>query len=342
MPTPTIPNGSQYFAATTYTGTGSTLAITNTTNGVSFQPDLVWMKIRSSADNSGVFDSVRGVQKRIQTNLTNAENTETAALSSFNSNGFTLGSNGQFNGNGSTYVGWQWKAGGTAVSNTSGSITSLVSANTTAGFSVITYTGTGANATVGHGLGAVPQFIIVKRRNAVSQWAVYHVSLGNTNTMYLNLTNTVSSQPTFWNSTTPTSSVISLGTDNTVNGSGDTYVAYCWAPVAGYSSFGSYTGNGSTDGTFVYLGFRPKWLLFRSPDQNTDWMILDASRNLYNPEINGVYADLSNAEDVYLYDTDFVSNGFKLRTSWNNLNQSGVKYIYMAFAENPFKYANAR
>jgi hypothetical protein len=358
MPTPTIPAGNLYFNATLWTGDGATSprTITNGVAGQSFQPDLVWSKDRTSAYNHQLFDSVRGTgsSKNLMSNDTAAEGTNASSfgyLSAFNSNGFSL-TKGTDPGNeylwvGKTndnYVAWQWKAGGTAVTNTSGTISSQVSANTTSGFSVVTYTGTGVNATVGHGLGVAPSMVIVKVRTGTTTygWRVYHVSLGATK--YLQL-NAVDRAETFgdWNNTAPTSSVFSIGaTSPQVNNqSGSTYVAYCWAPIAGYSAFGSYTGNGSTDGPFIYLGFRPKWLFTKRTDSTSNWQQVDSSRNPINVTGAPLYPNLANAESG-TSDLDLLSNGFKCRSANSDANASGGTYIYMAFAENPFKYANAR
>jgi hypothetical protein len=355
MPTTyAIPNGATVMAATTYTGNGTTNAITNggnNTTGVTFQPDFVWMKNRTNAYYHGLYDSVRGTgtSKSLYSNTTEAEGTNSTNqnLVSFDTSGFTLGSTSSTNAintSGSSLVAWQWKAGGTAVSNTAGSITSSVSANTTAGFSVVTYTGTGSAATVGHGLGVAPSMYIVKSRNGSADWGVYHKSLGASNALFLNLTSG-STAGSVWNNTAPTSSVFSVGSGSFVNTNGVTYVAYCWAEVAGYSKFGSYTGNGSTDGPFVYLGFRPRFVMIKlSSASGTNWEIWDSSRNTYNITDLLLLPSSSNAESTYSgnYSLDFLSNGFKIRGSGSGLNDSGQTLIYAAFAENPFKYSNAR
>jgi len=345
MPTPTIPDGKLFMNATLYTGNGSTNVITNGATGQSFQPDFVWTKMRSGASTHLLFDSIRGIYNYLISATTDAEASLNTTLTSFDSNGFSVGSNSTINNNTSTNVAWQWKAGGAAVSNTQGTITSSVSANTTSGFSIVTYTGTGSAATVGHGLGVAPSWIIVKRRNSgPSSWTVWHTNFSSIEYIYLNLTNAVSSSAgsTVWNSTLPSSSVISLGTYTDVNASGGTYVAYCWAPIAGYSAFGSYTGNGSTDGTFVYTGFRPKYLLTRRTDSAAGWIILDSARSPYNVAQNILETQSSSADTGSTYNVvDFLSNGFKFRIA-GDPNTSGASNIYMAFAENPFKYANAR
>jgi hypothetical protein len=347
MPTTyAIPDGRTVMAATTYTGTGATASISNSNNGVSFQPDWVWVKQRNGTAYHALFDSVRGATKVIQSNTTTAEQTFATALTAFNSDGFTTGSSTDTNQSGQSYIGWQWKAGTTSASNTNGSITSTVSANTTAGFSVVTYTGTGANATIGHGLGVAPSMVIVKRRTgAATDWLVYQSSMAATpQNGYLSLNGTAgyTAYAAAWNNTAPTSTVVSIGSDVAVNGSTSTYVAYCFAAVTGYSAFGSYTGNGSTDGPFVYLGFRPRFLLIKNSSVSVDWVIEDTSRDTYNPVGAELEPNLSNAETTGNNDLDILSNGFKPRRNSTFANGSGNTIIYAAFAENPFKYANAR
>jgi hypothetical protein len=338
-----IPDGRVAMAATLYTGNGTSQTIVNTVNGVSFAPDLVWEKQRSGTGWHNLVDTVRGVGNRLFSNTTNAEAYAATNLTAFNSNGFSIGSDGDWNTNAATNVAWQWKAGGTAVSNTAGSITSSVSANPTAGFSVVSYTGTGSNATVGHGLGVTPAMIILKPRNSADNWPVWHSSFAVNEYVYLNLTNAKASYSLFMNSTLPTSTVFSLGTWGNVNTASQTMVAYCFAPVAGYSAFGSAVGNGSADGVFVYTGFLPRFILWKKSSSTGDWRIWDSSRSPYDAAQKILYPNGADAE----YDPnngttniDFLSNGFKFRSA--NLNESGATYIYMAFAENPFKYANAR
>jgi len=344
MPTTyAIPDGRTVMAATLWTGTGSTALVTNAVNGVSFQPDLVWTKARSSAYDNQLTDSVRGVNKELQSNGTAVES-NFGTVTAFNSNGFTVGTGASSNQSGVTYVNWNWKAGGTAVSNTAGSITSTVSANTTAGFSVVTWTGTASGATVGHGLGVAPKMIIIKNRSSVANWAVWHTSYGgSTNTDYQYLNDTMAKggggAANNWNGTAPTSSVFSVGDTAASNGSSALMVAYVFCAVAGYSAFGSYTGNASTDGPFVYLGFRPKFILFKVTSTAGSWVIHDSSRDPYNASQSDLYPNLSNAEAT-ANAMDLLSNGFKLRNTDNT--NAAQTYIYMAFAENPFKYANAR
>jgi hypothetical protein len=340
MPTTyAIPDGRTVMAATLYTGTGAALSVSNAVNGVSFQPDFVWLKARSNAQNHTLYDAVRGTTKYLISNATTAETTNAQTLTSFNADGFSLG-NAFPNDSGYTYVAWQWKANGAGVSNTDGSITSTVSANTTAGFSVVTYTGTGANATVGHGLGVAPAMVIVKGRSNARTWAVYNKNF--TSAAYyigLETTNQQLVDTTMFNSTAPTSSVFSVGTYNSA--SANTYVAYCWAEVAGFSKFGSYTGNGSTDGPFVYTGFRPRYIMMKRTDGTGDWWMYDTSRSASNTASLVLYAN-SSAAEISDSNVDILSNGFKLRSATFQPNTSGGTFIYAAFAENPFKYANAR
>lgn len=346
MPTPTIPKGELYFNAVTWTGNGT--ASGRSITGVGFQPDFVWGKARSVGYGHGLYDVARGTGKLLVSNNTNTEDTNFlyGYLSSFDSNGFTTtagsSSNENWNQTNDTYVAWNWKAGGAAVTNTAGSITSQVSVNTTSGFSIVTYTGNGTSgATVGHGLGVAPSVIFPKVRSRSSDnWHSYHRSLGGTQGIILNSTNAASTDSGFWNNTNPSSSVITLGAYNTF--SGQTYVAYCWAPIAGYSAFGSYTGNGSADGPFVFTNFRPRFVMIKRSNTTGDWIVYDSARSTYNGITSEIYPNLSNAEDNSSVDLDFVSNGIKLRNSGSGVNASGDTYIYMAFAENPFKYASAR
>jgi hypothetical protein len=359
LPTPTILQGNKYMDATLWTGNGQADNQT-VTNAALFKPDLVWAKNRNIASQNHVLvDSVRGVNQILSSNLTDAQSA-LSSINPFNSNGFGVGgivANGYAqNVSTYTYVGWQWQAGqGSTSSNTSGSITSTVSVNATAGFSVVTYTGTGANATVGHGLGVAPKWVVVKRRNGggTENWMVYHAAVttpnanpGN-NRMLLNLTNASNTDSAIWNNTNPTSTVFSIGTSSEVNANTGTYVAYCWAEIAGFSKFGSYTGNGSADGPFIYLGFRPKYVLIKSSSNaGTDWPVWDSARNQYNSTNSFLYPNLSLGEYTgSAADLDFTSNGFKMRNTnagSASSNQSGYTYIYMAFAESPFKNANAR
>jgi len=353
LPTPTIgatstTQANDYFNVVTYTGNGTSSS--RSVTGFGFQPDFVWNKSRSTAasQNHMLYDAVRGTGKRLITNATNAEDSNSiyGYLSSFDSDGYTSSpgstNNENLNETSSTYVTWAWNAGGSNATNTSGTITSTVRANTTSGFSIVTYTGNGtAGATFGHGLGVAPSVIMFKRRNGATDWQVYHISVGNANTLYLNLTNASESAPGMLNSTTPTSTLITLGSGSNVNTNTATMLAYCFAPVAGYSAFGSYTGNGSADGPFVFTGFRPAFVMVKRTDAVGDWFIWDNKRPAYNVINTLISPNKPDAEITYT-SLDFLSNGFKLRNTGSDINASGGTIIYMAFAENPFKYSLAR
>ncbi len=350
LPEPVIAQGNKHFDVSTYNGTSANQTVTNSGG---FQPDLVWTKVRNSADFHALTDSVRGASRWLTSNGTNAEFDYTAinsGVKSFVSNGFTLqaDSSNIFNQTGRTYVGWQWKAAGSTVTNTAGSITSTVSANPTAGFSIVTYTGNGSTGTVGHGLGAAPSMIIVKKRTgtigtATSSWPVYHknLSLPSQSIVYLNLTNAQQSDVTLWNNTAPTSSVFSIGNTSLQNENTATYVAYCFSEVSGYSRFGSYTGNGSTDGPFVFCGFRPRFVMYKRTDSTANWLMLDTALNPSNNSSTYLLPNTSSSEgtdNVF----DILSNGFKLRNGGATSNANGGTYIFMAFAESPFRNALAR
>jgi hypothetical protein len=343
-----VDKGSKYFNTVTWTGDSTT---SRSITGVNFQPDFTWIKTRSISASHNLVNSVIGSSYRLKSNGTTAEEfqSENGYVSSFNSDGFTLAKGSstdptftgwyETNQSGQTYVGWNWLGANTTVSNTSGTITSTVSANTTSGFSIVSYTGTGANATVGHGLGVAPKVVIVKKRSSgADDWYVNHTSASATAGSYLKLNSTqavITGSASRWNNTNPTSTLFTIGTDAGLNGSGGTYIAYCFADVKGYSKFGSYTGNGSTDGTFVYTGFSPAFVMCKSSSGAFSWVIKDSKRPSYNPASNYVYAQSSNAEATDIA-FDFLSNGFKTRATGSDTNGSGGTYIYMAFAENPF------
>jgi hypothetical protein len=346
LATPTIgatssSQANKYFDATLFTGTGANATITNSG---SMQPDFVWGKSRSNAFNNLLMDSVRGTGVTLFSNSTSADYAVTDAVTSFNSNGFSYGVDPTCNTNGSTNVFWQWRASNaTAVTNTAGSITSTVSANTTAGFSVVTYTGNATNgATVGHGLGVSPSMIIGKIRSTTGDWYVWQTAMGD-NFMKLNTTaaQLASTANGVYNTASFSSTVFALGSGSSMNASGGTFVAYCFSAVAGYSAFGSYTGNGSTDGPFIYLGFRPRFVLQKST-AGGNWNIWDTTRNTYNVIGEFLHPDNADAADTGSR-VDVLSNGFKLRVGGaNNLNDNGQTYIYACFAEFPFKFSNAR
>jgi len=329
--------------ATLYTGNGGTQSITNA--GI-FKPDLVWVKSRSAATDNKLTDSVRGVTKALISNTSGGETTDSNGLTAFNTNGFTLGSDTNYNNNTATYVGWQWQAGqGNTVVNSTGTVTANVSTNTTAGFSVAKWTSTSTGAaTIGHGLGVAPACILIKLSSASGNfWTMYHQSLGNTTRLCINNTDPASAaNANFWNNTSPTSSVFSVGQDSNTNG--NSYVGYIWTPIAGFSQFGSYTGNGSADGPFIYTGFRPKFILWKCTTTGaTDWDIYDSVRDPYNAANHRLIPDSSGAEQTLSPPTfDILSNGFKLRYGYSSSNNNGDNYIYAAFAETPFKYSNAR
>ena len=327
----TIDSPKKYFEAKTYTGTGSTQSI----GGLSFKPDMTWLKIRNQAYDHAVQDAVRGATKDLETSSTDAEQTR-SMLTAFTSDGFTLGTDSQSNSNANTFVSWNWLGANTTASNTSGSISSTVSANTTSGFSIVSYTGNGTGgATVGHGLGVAPKMIILKRRTGSAEdWYVYHGSLANTEVLRLNLTNAKATRADF-NNTTPTSSVFTINSSDNVNASGSPFIAYCFADVKGFSKFSSFIGNGSTDGTFVYTGFTPAFVILKNATTGlTSWEMADNKRALFNVNDKTLKAETSGAEQTYNF-IDFLSNGFKLRYS-SDSNTSGNTIIYIAFASSPF------
>jgi hypothetical protein len=320
-----------------YTGNGSTQTI----SGLGFSPDLVWVKGRSTSARNRLFNIISGVQKELYSDLTNAEATDANGIQSFNSDGFTLGSN-DANTLNTTYVGWTWDAGSSTVTNTAGSISSQVRANASAGFSVVTYTGTGSAATVGHGLGVAPDMVIYKTRTGTaSNWIVYHRTIGGTGGLQLNVTTAAFSDSTPFNGTNPTSSVLHVGTNYQTN-SAVSIVAYCFAPVAGYSSAFSYTGNGSSDGPFCFLGFRPRLILAKRSDGGSEnWYLIDSARGAYNVNDKLLNPNTSAAEETYSQ-VDFLSNGFKIRNTGTGMNANGATMIGFAWAESPFQYARAR
>ena len=345
LPTPTIgaTNATQagkYFNSVIYTGNGTTQAVT----GVGFQPDFTWIKDRNAGYDHQLFDVIRGALKTLQTDNTGAEVTYANSLTSWASDGFNLGGANGTNINGYNFVAWNWKANGSGVTNTAGSITSTVSANTTSGFSVVTYTGNGTvGATRGHGLGVAPSMIIVKGRSNVDNWHVYHSALGNTGGLFINSTSAFVTSSYFWNDTSPSSTVFTTSNGSSNNASGVTYVAYCFAEVAGYSKFGSYTGNGSADGPFVFTGMRPAFVMIKRTDDVGEWVMKDTTRSPYNTDGNTLLANRSDAEyGSGNTSIDELSNGFKCRTTSASANASGGTYIYMAFASNPFKTSLAR
>jgi len=347
----TINKPNLYFDSQLWTGTN---ASGRTFTGLNFQPDFIWNKCYNSSNYYfNIVDIVRGGTKFLATSVTSAEDTAShGQITSFNSNGTTWadGTNATYprlyynDGAGSTlggsqYVSWNWSCGGVGVSNTAGSITSTVSANQTAGCSIVSWTGNGTSgATIGHGLGAIPAYTIVKNRSTGGRnWQGYHQSLGNTKSLLLNSTEVPRTNVVFWNNTSPTSTLITLGNDSDVNESGQSFIAYCFAEKKGFNKFGSYTGNGSTDGTFVYTGFKPAWVLMKVTSTTDSWMLMDNMRSPYNQVISQLEPNTPNAaSDNTARAMDFLSNGFKFRSNNTQNNASGQTYIYAAFAENPF------
>jgi hypothetical protein len=347
LPAPAIADPGKYFKSVLYTGDGNT---GHSVTGVGFKPDLVWLKGREGSGLNHILnDSIRGPVKTIFTNNNLAEYTD-RGLNSFDDDGFTLkSSGGDENGNGVPYVAWCWKAGGAAVSNTDGSITSQVSANQTAGFSIVSYTGTGSAGTIGHGLNAAPGFVIVKNRDQTDGWMVWVKGFSSTEFLVLNLTIAKGSNSGYFNGT-PTSTVFPASTATNNNGNNDNMIAYCWTEIEGYSKFGSYVGNQSADGPFVYCGFKPAFVLIKDTTLDPSaWILLDSSRDSVNPCTHKLFTDYNGAEnvssppgaDAASNNIDFVSNGFKLRSnnSWSNYPDT---YIFAAFAESPFQTANAK
>ena len=319
-----------HFKPVTFTGnTSAGHAIT----GVGFQPDWVWLKTVDSSNNHTIFDVVRGVTNRIRSNQNNAQNTS-SGVTSFDTDGFTVGTDSA--GNDGSMISWNWKTQNSqGSSNTDGSTnTTYTSVNTTAGFSISTYEGTGSNATFGHGLGVTPAMVLVKNIDASQNWFMYHQGIGATQLLRLNSTSGKISSSTSWNNTAPTSSVVSIGTEAGTNQNGSTHVAYCFAEKRGYSKFGVYKGNGNANGSFIFLGFRPAFVMVKSSNSTTEWHMSDIARRPRNPNNSYLSASSSAAENTS-NPTDFLSNGFKIRTSNNGWNKSGDTFIYWAFAENP-------
>jgi hypothetical protein len=353
--TPTIKKPSTAMDVVTYTGTGASQSISS----LGFSPDLVWIKGRSGATDHTLYDVIRGSQARIESNTTDAEVTSDNGLTSFDSAGFTIGTLAQINTNTATYVGWSWDAGSSNSTNNSGSITSTVRANPQAGFSIVSYTGNNTSGqTVGHGLGTTPAMIIIKNRPAGSNaWVIWHKSLASTELLTFTTTAKISDSNS-WDGGSFTSTTFKVGNssanyDTNFTTGGGQHIAYCFAEIEGYSRFGSYTGNGSSDGPFVWCGFRPRWVMIKRSDASStysNWYMCDSARNTYNVGLNFLNADTSKAENIYIdnsgggFPIDFLSNGFKYRAnnSGGDVNASGGTYIFAAFAEAPFKYARAR
>ncbi len=343
LSTPTIADGSQYFDAKLYTGNGGTQTI----SGYGFSPDWLWIKSRSGADNHALQDVVRGVTRVLQTNTENAEVNASNTVGSFTSDGFTLaGGAGSTNGNNVTYAGWAWDGGTSTVTNNDGSIASQVRASAASGFSIVKYTANGTNgATIGHGLNAQPHFMIGRLYTAAAGWGVYHNSIGNTGALHLNNLTSTSTSALWWNNTSPSNSVFTIGTVGSFNTSGEDVIFYCFAPVANYSHMGKYLGNGSDDGPFVYTGFKPRFIITKAyssnSNNNSHWLIYDtlSDSNPYNEAEQVLYTGLSNPLNTHSsMGIDILSNGFKLKADTSGYsNYNGWDYLYYAVAENPFQ-----
>ena len=335
-----IDDPTAYFQTKIYTGNGANDTAITFDGNSNLQPDFLWIKNRSEAQSHALFDSVRGATKRVTSNGSGAESTENTNLDSFDTNGFTVDNELIVNGSSDLMVAWGWKANGSGSANTDGSISSTVSANTTSGFSIVKFTGNGsAGATIGHGLNSTPSMIILKDRDLSKNWNCYHKGIDSNPqnfTIRLNSSDAKLDTPSNgWNDTAPTSSVFSIGDGTQVNTSGSNMIAYCFAEKKGFSKFGSYTGNGNDNGTFVYTGFKPAFLLIKRTDSTGAWHMADSVRDPDNPHDHALTSNTSNAESTSATWFDILSNGIKLRYTGAH-NQSGGNYIYMAFAENPF------
>ena len=330
----TISKPSLHFNTKLYTGNGNTQSIT----GVGFQPDLTWIKNRTNSSTEHyLYDAVRGAGKSVRSSSDIAEATETNQLTAFDSDGFSIGNWGDGNTNSSNIVSWNWKANGAGSADTNGTINSTVSVNTTAGFSIVSWTGTGSAGTIGHGLGVKPAMIISKNRDEAQNWFCYHTSLGATKYIRLNLTNTSGTSSAIWNDTEPTTSLFSVGNDTAVNGSGDAMIAYCFAEKTGYSKIGSYKGNGNTNGTFIYTGFKPAFVIIKNSSTGSySWTVNDTARTPSNVMDKWLYPNSTTAEATgSSYNMDLLSNGFKSRNTGSNTNDANNQYIYIAIAEEP-------
>ena len=337
----TINKSSLHMNTKIYTGDSGT---NNSITGIGFKPDMVWLKNRTGSGNHFLWDVVRGANKTLVPNDTDTEATS-SYLGSFDTDGFTLTSaSNNTNSSSYNYVGWNWKANGAGSANTDGSISSTVSVNATSGFSIVKYTGNGTgNSTIGHGLGATPKFIIVKCISATQSWGTYSpsfVSASEPRVLYLNQTGSYANDTNVWGTSAVfNNSTFTVGDWAGSNASGQTFIAYCFADVQGYSKFGSYTGNGNVDGTFVYTGFKPAWLMVKNTATNSSWEIWDTKRNTFNPTAKSIFPDGAGAEYDYTNRVDLLSNGFKLKIT-DSSNTSGNSVIYMAFAEAPLVGSN--
>jgi hypothetical protein len=327
-----IAKPTDYFNTVLYTGNGSD---NNAITGVGFQPDWVWLKNRSTSNSHYAQDSVRGATKNLKVDATDGEETRTGSLKSFDSDGFTLGTETAINGSGNSLVSWNWLSGGSASSNSDGGTSSTVSVNTTAGFSIVGWAGAGSATTVGHGLGVAPKVVLVKNRSEVYGWQMYHESLGNGKYVSINSSDAAATSSQSWNDTSPTSSVFSVGASDSNNKSGNNIIAYCFAEKQGYSKLGQYEGNANADGTYIYTGFKPAVVIVKNIDAAENWIIFDNKRPGYNLTDALLKPSSSNAESTSGVKFDLLSNGFKARVSDAEGNSSAT-FIYLAFAENPF------
>ena len=338
----TIDDPSAYFQTLLYTGDGNDDRNLVNTGNSDLQPDWIWIKDRDNVRSHEIYDSSRGATKRIQSDNTGAESTQANNLQAFQSDGFQTGSGPGTNASSQKYVAWQWKAnGGTTASNTDGSITSTVQANTTAGFSIVSWQGNATNpSTIGHGLNQKPDVILLKNRDTSgTNWIMYHsanTSAPETDYLILDSTNATTDSANVWSDTSPTSSVFTVGSAGSVNNNGDNFITYCFAEKQGYSKFGSYTGNGNADGAFVYTGFKPAWIMIKKTNNTSQWVLHDTTRQEFNMQTRFLQANQSAAEGTSsAADLDILSNGFKLRSSDDAQNGNGDTYIYMCFASSP-------
>ena len=335
----TIDDPEAYFQVKTYTGTGSSQAITFD-GDTDMQPDWCWIKNSTSISDHVLYDAVRGVGLSLHSNEVDGEDTQADGLTAFGTDGFTVGADDKSNNSGSTLVAWCWKAGTTSGIAGSPSITPTgYSFNATSGCSIIAYDGTGSNATLPHGLGVAPKAVFVKRLDTGGDWLVYHEKVEATEYLRLDNNQAETTSSTAWNDTAPTSTLFSIGDRNEVNNSSGNYVAYCFAEKQGYSKFGSYTGNGSTSGPMIWLGFRPAYVMIKKTNSTGNWCIYDNRREGYNPDNDELYADLTNSLGDVEY-VDILSNGFKLTSTTSATNNSGDTYVYFAFAHSPFVNSN--
>ena len=331
----TINKSTDYFNTVLYSGNSSTNNIT----GVGFQPDWLWIKARNYSENHVLYDAIRGVTKQLYSNTSGSESTNATALTAFASDGFNLAtSNGNTNANGTNFVSWNWKANGAGSSNTDGNVTTTVSVNTTAGFSIVSYSGTGSDSsTMGHGLGSTPAMIMIKRKNANEDWRVWHQNLSATTgkNLRLNTTDTEDSNNSFFYSAAPNATTFNPGSGGNTNSAAGTYIAYCFAEKTGYSKFGKYTGNGNANGTFIYTGFKPAFIIIKRTDTTSNWTMFDNKRDGFNCDQAQLKPNTNDAEDAGSASTflDILSNGFKCRNTAADKNGSGGTYIYMAFGQ---------